>query len=128
MNSNRAIGDSAMLSVGHLHTVRWSLVIGAVLCLSGIVCWREPEEERLLRRSVEASRYLVNAAQLAQKHGTTARLRTKAVEAYFSGSKEYEDASAEWRRARRTRLAVMTMAWAGGGLLLAAGLRGRRLR
>ena len=110
------------------HPVRWSLVWGAVLLLSEIACWREPVEERLLRRSAESSRYIVSVAQMAKKYGTTARLRTKAVEAYFSGSREYEDASEAWRRARRTRFAVMAMAFSGAGVLLAAGFRRERLR
>lgn len=128
MNSNPAFEGSARRPGGFRHPVRWSLVVGAVLFLSGVACLKEPEEERLLRRSAETSRYLVNAAQVAQKYGTTARLRTKAVEAYFSGSREYEDASEAWRRARRTRMAVMAMSFTGAGLLLAAGVRRTGIR
>lgn len=128
MNGGPAIGGQAGRSASFRFGVRWSLVFGAVLLLVGLAGLREPEEERLLRKSAEASSYLVNAAQMAQKYGTTARLRTKAVEAYFSGSREYEDAREAWRRARRTRMAVMAMSCAGAGLLLAAGVRRERFR
>ena len=128
MNSDPSFEDPAGRSESFRRPVRWSRVWGAVLLVAGMACWREPTEERLLRRSAEASRYIVSAAQMAKKYGTSARLRTKAVEAYFSGSREYEDARETWRRGWRTRMAVMAMCFAGAGALLAAGFGKKRFR
>ena len=75
----------------------------------------------------ELSQYSITAALAAQMRCTTARQRTKAIQAYFSGSRDYANASREWTRKRQTRLTLMTFSFAGAIAFLVQGFRLSRI-
>ena len=103
-------------------SVRASL-LGTALLLLGLIGTQEPEGERLSKRMAEMSKYSVTAAQAAQMRCTTARQRAKAMQAYFSGNRDYTNATREWTRKRETRLVLMTFSFAFAMVFLAQGLR-----
>ena len=117
-NSERMPRSSGWRSRG----VRASL-LGTTLLLLGLVGTQEPEGERLSRRMAEMSKYSVTAAQAAQMRCTTARQRAKAIQAYFSGSRDYTNAAREWTRKRETRLILMTFLFIGAIAFLVQGLQ-----
>ncbi len=117
-NSERMTRSSGWRSRG----VRASL-LGTTLLLLGLVGTQEPEGERLSRRMAEMSKYSVTAAQAAQMRCTTARQRAKAIQAYFSGNRDYTNATREWTRKRQARLTLMTFSFAGAIAFMVQGLR-----
>ena len=100
-----------------------SVLLGTSLLLLGLVGMHEPEGEKLSRRMAEMTRYSVTAAQAAQMRCTTARQRAKAIQAYFSGSRDYTNAAREWTRKRETRQILLTFSFTGAIAFLVQGMR-----
>ena len=99
------------------------MLLGTSLLLLGLVGMHEPEGEKLSRRMAEMTRYSVTAAQAAQMRCTTARQRAKAIQAYFSGSRDYTNAAREWTRKRETRQILLTFSFTGAIAFLVQGMR-----
>ena len=96
--------------------------------LAGCFGLGETEGERLSRQAAEASRYLLRTAATARKRELTSRLRVKAVEAYFTGRREYRSHAEEWRRQRKMRRLWVGVSWFGAASFLAVGVQQRRRR
>ena len=124
MNSIPSLGDTRVThsSAFAPKSIR-TLLLGTSLLLLGLVATQETEGERLSRKMTEMSQYSVTAAQAAQMRCTTPRQRAKAMQAYFSGSRDYATAEREWTRKRETRLVLMTFSFAGAIALLVHGFR-----